>query len=299
MPTLEKLVACGHDLLLAVSQPDRPSGRGQKLLPTPIKKRALELGVPVFQPQDVNSAESVEKIRALTPDILVVVAFGQILKTSLLELPPHGGLNLHASLLPLLRGAAPINRAIMEGHAITGVSTMKMARRMDAGDVYLKKEIHIGPTTTAGELHDMVMSVGADLMAETLRRIAVGDIAASPQDETLVTFAHKIIPAERAIDWTMQAVELDRKIRGLSPVPATYTFFRGKRLLALRSKLADGISDSAPGSILFGEGKELEVAAGNGKLVLLELCPEGKKPMPAAVWARGARIGSNDRFEDR
>jgi len=298
VPTMEKLLSHGHELLLAVSQPDRPSGRGRKLLPTPVKKRALELGIPAYQPPNVNSGESVEKLRALAPDAIVVVAFGQILKESLLELPPYGCINLHASLLPLLRGAAPINRAIMDGHAITGITTMKMNRRMDAGEIYLRAEIPIGPTTTAGDLHDAVMVQGAELTAETLRRISAGDVTPVPQDDAKATFAPKINPAERELDWTGDADTLDRKIRGLSPSPGAYTFFRGKRLLILRSTVEPGGMNVAPGSVRVCGPERLEVGAGNGRLVLFEVCPEGKKPMPAAVWVRGARIGDNDRFEN-
>ncbi|MBI5178841.1 MAG: methionyl-tRNA formyltransferase [Nitrospinae bacterium] len=298
VPTMEKLHAAGHNILLAVSQPDRPSGRGQKTVPTPVKQKAVELGIPVFQPENVNAPEAVQRIAALRPDIIVVVAFGQILKQTLLDVPPKGCVNLHASLLPLLRGAAPINRAIMEGHMITGVATMKMDRRMDAGGIYLNSEIPIGTRMTAGELHDAVMTTGAALMGETLRRIDAEDFEPIPQDESGATFAPKITPEERPVDWGRPAEQIDRQIRGLSPSPAAFTFFGGKRILLLRSNLGDANNSLPPGTV--GSVPEgLAVGTGNGTVWLLEVRPEGKKAMQATDWSRGVRLSATSRFENR
>ncbi len=290
VPTLDRLFSDGHEMLLAVSQPDRPAGRGRKTAPTPVKKRATALGIPVLQFDDVNAPEALVEIRRQNPDVIVVVAFGQLLKRELLETPPFGCVNLHASLLPLLRGAAPISRAVMEGLPFTGLTTMRMTRRMDAGEIYLKSEkIPIGPRTTSGDLEAEMKTVGAVLMSETIRRLGTGTLTPVPQDESLATFAKKIEALERKIDWSLPAEVVDRRIRGLSPNHAAYTFFKGNRLQILRSELCAG-AGAAPGTIL---SEDLEVGAGNGRLRILEVRPEGKNAMTASEWARGARVAAN------
>lgn len=296
VPTLERLLSDGHNILLVVSQPDRPSGRGRKIVPTPVKKRALELGVPVRQFEDVNHPDSVGEIAECKPEAIVVVAFGQILKKSLLDVPPFGCVNLHASLLPLLRGAAPINRSIMDGHRTTGLTTMKMNRGMDAGEMYLTSEaIPITSRTTAGDLESKMKVVGAELMSETIKRLEKGGLTPVPQDAALVTFAKKIEPTERKIDWARPADIVDRQIRGLSPSPAAFAFFRGGRIQILRSELSGGPAEGEPGELL---SADLEVCAGNGRLRILEVRPEGKDAMSAADWNRGARpVINKDRFE--
>lgn len=291
VPTLERLFSDGHKICLAVSQPDRPSGRGRKVSPTPVKKRAMELGIPVSQFEDVNKPEAVEEIRACKPDAIVVVAFGQILKNTLLEIPPFGCVNLHASLLPLLRGAAPINRSIMDGLKATGVTTMKMNRGMDSGDVFLKSgEIPITSRTTAGDLESVMKIVGAELMSETIKMLEKGALNPVPQDAALVTFAKKIDPTERKIDWSLSAEIIDRKIRGLSPAHAAFTFFRGNRIQILRSELSGEAGAHEPGAVLTAD---LEVGTGNGRLRILDVRPEGKDAMSAADWARGSRPAPN------
>ncbi len=290
VPTLDRLFADGHEMLLAVSQPDRPAGRGRKTTPTPVKKQATELGIPVLQFDDVNAPEALLEIRRQNPDVIVVVAFGQLLKSELLETPPLGCVNLHASLLPLLRGAAPISRAVMEGLPFTGLTTMRMNRRMDAGEVYLKSEkIIIGPRTTSGDLEAQMKTVGANLVSETIKRLGTGTLTPVPQDESLATFAKKIEASERKIDWSLPAEAVDRRIRGLSPTHAAFTFFKGNRLQILRSELCAG-AGAPPGTIL---SEDLEVGAGNGRLRILEIRPEGKNAMTASEWARGARVAAN------
>ena len=297
VPTLVKLHAAGHEILLAVSQPDRPAGRGQKMRPTPVAAKAAALGIPVYQPEDVNTDESLEKIGALTPDIIVVAAFGQFLKKRFRGLAPRGCLNVHASLLPKLRGAAPINRAVMEGHPAAGVTIMNIEAKMDAGDMYLKGETPIGPETTAGELHGRLAAIGADLMAETLRRIEAGTITAVPQNTAEATHAPKITPEERRIDWTGPAIIVDRKIRGLSPAPGAFTFYKGTRLQILRSRLAEVAARKAPGTVTAIEAGYFDVSTGNGTVSVLAVRAEGKNTMNAAEWGRGARIQIGDIFE--
>ena len=298
VPTLEKLHAEGHLILLAVSQPDRPAGRGQKVRPTPVAAKAAALGMPVYQPEDVNSDDSLEKIGALTPDVIVVAAFGQFLRKRFRELAPRGCLNVHASLLPKLRGAAPINRAVMEGHPSAGVTIMGIAAKMDAGDMYLKGETPIGPETTAGELHDRLALNGADLMAETLRRIEAGTIIPVPQDGAEATHAPKIAPEERRIDWALPAEIVDRKIRGLSPAPGAFTFYKGTRLQILRTRLAQRAGREAPGTVTAVAPGHFEVSAANGTVAVLEVRAEGKKAMTAAEWGRGTRITIGDILEN-
>ncbi|MBI5637009.1 MAG: methionyl-tRNA formyltransferase [Nitrospinae bacterium] len=297
VPTLEKLHAEGHKILLAVSQPDRPAGRGQKVRPTPVAVKAAALEIPVYQPEDVNAEEALKKIGALKPDVIVVAAFGQFLKKRFRELAPRGCLNVHASLLPKLRGAAPINRAVMGGHTTAGVTIMKIEAKMDTGDMYLRGEAPIGPETTAGELHDRLAVIGANLMAETLRRIEAGTIYPVPQNEAEATHAPKIAPEERRIDWSLPATAVDQKIRGLSPAPGAFTFYKGARLQILRSHLAAEGARKASGTVTALKSGYFEVSAGNGTVALLEVRAEGKKAMNAAEWARGARIQIGDLFE--
>lgn len=298
VPTLEKLHAEGHQMLLAISQPDRPAGRGQKVRPTPVAAKAAALGIPVYQPEDVNTEESLKIISSHKPDVIVVAAFGQFLKKRFRELAPRGCLNVHASLLPKLRGAAPINRAVMEGHPSAGVTIMNIEAKMDAGDMYLKGETPIGPETTAGELHNQLSVMGADLMARTLRRIEEGSITAAPQNAAEATHAPKITPEERRIDWTLPAETVDRKIRGLSPAPGAFTFYKGTRLQILRSRLAGNAPSKAPGTVTALEPAHFEVSAGNGTVAILEVRAEGKKTMNAAEWGRGTRIQIGDFFDN-
>lgn len=297
VPTLEKLHAEGHQIPLAISQPDRPAGRGQKVRPTPVAAKAAALGIPVYQPEDVNTEESLERISAHKPDIIVVAAFGQFLKKRFRELAPRGCINVHASLLPKLRGAAPINRAVMEGHPAAGVTIMNIEAKMDAGDMYLRGEIPIGPETTAGELHDQLSIIGADLMVATLRRIEAGTITPVPQNAAEATHAPKITPEERRIDWTLPAETVDRKIRGLSPAPGAFTFYKGTRLQILRSRLAGNAARKPPGTVTALADGYFEVSAENGTVAVLEVRAEGKKTMNAAEWGRGTRIQIGDIFE--
>ena len=298
LPTLEMLAKRGHDVALVISQPDRPAGRGRKISPTPVKKKALELGIPVEQPENVNSPEVIERVSACSPDVIVVVAFGQFIGKKLRELTPFGCINLHASLLPKLRGAAPIQRAIMNGYEVTGVSTMKIDKEMDAGDVYMSAPMKIEQHMTAGELHDRLARMGAELMADTLEMLAKGKLKAEPQNRSAVTYAPKLEPGERVIDWTRDAVSLDRRIRGLSPFPGAHCLFGGKRVLILNSSAKEMKGASSPPGAVTGMSRDgLEVQTGNGRLTVHVVKPEGKKAMPAAVWARGARIKTGDKFE--
>ncbi|MFQ5431721.1 MAG: methionyl-tRNA formyltransferase [Nitrospinota bacterium] len=299
VPTLDKLPRYGHDLRLVVTQPDRPSGRGQKFHASPVKERALKLKLPVYQPEDVNSEESLKKIASCGPDVIVVVAFGQYLKKKLRAIPHLGCLNLHPSLLPKLRGAAPIQRAVMEGYNLSGVSTFRIEKEMDAGSIYLAAPMPIGEMTTAGELHDLLKMFGAELVCATLDRFTKGERKLTPQNNDEATYAPKIGPNEQEIDWTQDAEVIDRKIRGLSPLPGAFTHFRGKRILLLRSSIGGfEVDDVLPGAIVNVRSNYVEVKTGNGTVALYELKPEGKGAMSSGEWSKGMRINKMECFEN-
>ncbi len=297
VPAIEKLQASDHEIALVITQPDRPSGRGRKVTPSPVKEMAQKLGLEVYQPEDVNTADSVQKIRAAMPDVIVVIAFGQILRKNVLDMPALGCINVHASLLPKYRGAAPINRAIMDGETLTGITTMKMNAKLDEGDILLQAPVKIELHTTAGMLHDQLSILGADLILGTLNKLESAEITPKTQDAGKSTYAKKIASAERGIDWTKDAETIDRQIRGLSPSPGAYTFFGDKRLLILDStSTEESPPDESPGAIIAIKSDGFEVSCGSGKVTVLKIQPEGKKAMEAADWCNGARIDEGERF---
>lgn len=298
VPTLEKLGEAGHEIALVVSQPDKRSGRGLSVRETPVKQKAASMRLAVYQPEDVNSRESLDKIRTLAPDVIIVTAFGQYIRKELRESAPFGCVNLHSSILPKLRGAAPIQRAIMEGYKTSGVTIMKIARKMDAGDTFLFGKVDIGERETAGELHDRLKIVGASLMVETLEKLAGEKITPVAQNDSEATYAPKIEPSERKIDWTRSAEIIDRQIRGLSPSPGAFTFFKNRRLTLMRSSIAkEGrLPDTRPGAIVKTGRDSLKVQAGDVTLTVCEVKPEGKKRMSAGDWARGIRVTESQGF---
>ena len=293
VPTLEALLQKGHEVTSVITQPDRPAGRGRRLRSSPVKSRALELGIPVEQPARIKAPEVLERLRQLGPEVIVVVGYGQILPQSILDLPRWGCVNVHASLLPKYRGAAPINWAIANGETVTGVTTMRIERRLDAGDMLLKREVEIGPLERAPELSGRLARVGADLLVETLAGLEQGTLVGEKQDETEATYAPILKREDGWIDWNLTAGEIFSRIRGFAPWPGSYTSFRGKRLHVRKAhqKLE---ASAAPGVISMVDGS-LEVGCGGGTaLVLEELQLEGKKQMPAAEFARGHRISPNE-----
>ncbi len=282
VPVLERLVAEGHEVACVYCQPPRPAGRGKKPRPSPVQARAEALGLPVRHPARLRDAEAQEAFAALEADVAVVVAYGLILPQPVLDAPRLGCLNIHASLLPRWRGAAPIQRAIMAGDAETGVCIIQMEAGLDTGPVLLREVLAIGAEETAGELHDRLSALGARLVAEALARLDA--LKPEPQPEAGVTYAAKIDKAEARVDWTVPAAQVDRLIRGLSPFPGAWCEIGGERVKLLRSRAVPG--SGAPGQVLEG----LTVACGEGAVQILEAQRSGGRALRAEDFLRGYQM---------
>lgn len=280
VPVLDALIAAGHEIAAVYCQPPRPAGRGKKDRPTPVHARAEELGLEVRHPVSLRNDEAQAEFAALNADIGVVVAYGLILPQAILDAPEFGCLNIHASLLPRWRGAAPIHRAIMAGDADTGVCIMQMDAGLDTGDVLLRREIAIGASETTAELHDRLSVVGSDAIVDALAQLS--ELEREPQPDEGVTYAEKIDKSEAKVDWSAPAEEVDRKIRGLSPFPGAWTEIDGQRVKLLASQLADG--QGAAGLLL---DDALTVACGTGAVQLLRLQRAGKGAQDAQTFLRG------------
>ncbi|MCE8515757.1 methionyl-tRNA formyltransferase [Ruegeria pomeroyi] len=289
VPVLEALVGAGHEIAAVYCQPPRPAGRGKKDRPTPVHARALDLGLEVRHPVSLKGAESQADFAALGADVAVVVAYGLILPQAVLDAPRHGCLNIHASLLPRWRGAAPIHRAIMAGDDQTGICIMQMEAGLDTGPVLLRATTPIGAEETTGALHDRLSAMGADLIVEALARLP--ELTAEPQPEDGVTYAAKIDKAEARVDWTRPAVEIDRQIRGLSPFPGAWTEIAGERVKLLASRLAEG--QGAPGAVL---DDALTVACGTDAVSLTRLQRAGKGAQDADIFLRGWPVPKGTRL---
>ena len=283
VPVLEALVSAGHEIACVYCQPPRPAGRGKKDRPSPVQARAEELGLPVRYPVSLKGAEAQAEFAALQADVAVVVAYGLILPQAILDAPARGCLNIHASLLPRWRGAAPIHRAIMAGDRQTGVCIMQMDAGLDTGPVLLREALEIGAEETTAELHDRLSELGARLIVEALARL--DDLEPEVQPEDGVTYASKIDKAEARVDWSRPAEEVDRLIRGLSPFPGAWCEVEGQRVKLLASRLADG--QGRPGEVL---DEALTVACGRGAVRLLRLQRAGKGAQDRAEFLRGHPI---------
>lgn len=282
VPVLEALVAAGHDIAAVYCQPPRPAGRGKKDRPTPVQARAEALGLPVRHPVTLKTPEAQAEFAALKAEVAVVVAYGLILPQAVLEAPRRGCLNIHASLLPRWRGAAPIHRAIMAGDGETGICIMAMEAGLDTGPVLLRSRTPIGAEETTAGLHDRLSAMGAAAIVEALARL--DDLVPAPQAEDGVTYAHKIDKSEARIDWTRPASEIDRQIRGLSPFPGAWTTLNGKRLKLLMARVVPG--RGAPGEVLDG----LTLACGDGAVQVDQVQAEGRARQDAADFLRGTAI---------
>ncbi len=299
IPTLEKLVAEGHEVQAVVTQPDRPSGREQQLQPSPVKEAALRLGLAVHQPEKIKSDTGKELMTNLAPEAIVVVGYGQILPPWLLELPRFGCINLHASLLPAYRGAAPIQWAVVNGDTKTGVTTMLMDPGMDTGPILLQWETEIGPEETAVELAERMSQPGAALMIETLKGLETGTLKPQPQDNSRATRAPLLKKEHGRIDWNFSATEIFNRVRGFLPWPGAYTSFRGQKLQIWWAKPHADVSDTAavPGELVEWQNGLRVVCGGGTRLQLLEVQLEGKRRISAAEFARGARPQPGERLE--
>lgn len=293
VPTLERIVEAGHQVAAVLTQPDRPRGRGQQLAPPPVKEAALRLGLPVYQPERVRRPESVEFLRGLGAEAMVVVGYGQIIPQNVIDLAPRGILNVHASLLPKYRGAGPIQWAIVNGETRTGVTTMRIDAGLDTGDILLKRETEIGPEENAIELGERLALMGAGLLVETLDGLAAGAIVAEKQDSAQATYAPLLKKEDGLIDWSRPAHATHNQVRGLQPWPGAYTAFRGQKLHIWKTRLAAGGSRrDVPGFVV--NLKPLVVSCGDGALELVEVQPEGRKRMSGADFANGQRLSDNE-----
>ncbi|WP_293851483.1 methionyl-tRNA formyltransferase [uncultured Phascolarctobacterium sp.] len=294
--SLQALCESGkHEILAVVTQPDRPKGRGNKLLQTPVKEYALEQGLTVYQPQKVKTPEFVELLHELQPELIVVAAFGQFLSKEILELPKYGCINVHASLLPKYRGAAPIQYAIIKGEKESGVTIMQMDIGMDTGAMLDKVVVPIAENTTMGELHDALREQGAALLLEVIDKLAAGTAVAEPQDNEQATYATLLDRSMEHIDWSKTAQEVHNLIRGFNPAPSTFTKLpNGKSLKIWGSKMTDKNSTAAAGTVIETGKHSFFVACGEGVLEITEVQPESKKRMPAQVFLNGRGVQEGD-----
>ena len=295
--TLQALVERGENVIGVVTQTDKPRGRGYELLPTPVKKYALEHGIPVYQPKTLRSEEFAAQLAEIDPELIIVVAYGKILPVNVLEYPKHGCINVHGSLLPAYRGAAPMQRAIMDGCAETGITTMYMAEDLDTGDMLLKASLPIADTDNFETVHDKLGALGAQTMLDTLDALRAGTLVPEKQDDSLANYAEKIQKSECLIDFSQSATVLHNRIRGLSPIPLSFTHVPGGSLLKVYAAHVHDSDkdwgDTAPGTVVGLDG-EILVACGKGTLALTQVIPEGKKRMAAADYIRGRKLSLGD-----
>lgn len=297
VPCLEAVLDAGHDVVALVTQPDRESGRGRELAPPPTKLAALARGLAVQQPRRIRLPEAVEALAALAPEILVVVAYGQILPPAVLGLAPRGAVNVHASLLPLYRGAAPIQWAVARGESETGVTTMQLDEGLDTGPILLARATPIGPEETAGELQERLAALGATLLLETLAGLAADRLQPRPQDHARATLAPILRKEDGRVDWRLAAREVGWRVRGFHPWPGMTATWQGRGLKLLR--VAEALpGPGEPGQVLAVEAQGVLVGCGGGsRLRLVEVQPESRRAMPAGAWAAGARVRPGDRFD--
>jgi len=298
-PSLDRLLSRRDvDVIAVVTQPDRPRGRHLAVGPCPVKSRIQPLGIPVLTPESINAPDSVAALRACRPDLMVVVAYGQILKPAILALPPLGCVNVHASLLPKYRGAAPIQWAIANGERVTGVTTQFMNERMDAGDVLLQRPMDIGGDDTGGSLHDKLAALGADLLDETVSRLLAKTAVRVPQNEAEATLAPKLAKSDGRLDWRLPAATLGHRVRAFDPWPTCHCEApagSGRIVKVLKARVERGAAGT-PGTVLDLSGDGPLVQTGEGALRLVAVQPEGKKPMGGADFARGCRVAIGDRL---
>ena len=310
VPALKALVEAGHQVIAVVTQPDKPKGRGKEVQMTPVKIQAMEYGIPVYQPAKVREASFVEVLQGMEADVYVVIAFGQILPKAVLELPKYGCINIHASLLPKYRGAAPIQWCVIDGERETGITTMMMDVGLDTGDMLEKAVIPIEEKETGGSLHDKLSMAGGDLILSTLKKLEEGTLVRTPQTDEGTCYAKMLTKSLGDIDWNQGAVSIERLIRGLNPWPSAYTMWNGKTIkiwaadVIAGREAAEFLSESgvpaetgtAPGTVVCSDKRGLVVCTGGGLLSIRELQMEGKKRMDTPAFLRGYPIPAGDMF---
>ena len=288
--SLNALVDAGHEVTAVITQPDRPKGRGNKMAFPEVKTRALELGLPVHQPDSVKDGAFLELLKSYDPEVIVVVAFGRILPQAVLDLPPYGCVNVHGSLLPEYRGAAPIQRAVLDGRKETGVTTMRMDIGMDTGDMLLQATLPITDEDTTGTMFDKLAELGGKVLIDTLAGLENGTVVPVKQDDSKATHAARILKDDEVIRWEDSAEKIFCQIRGLSPAPGAYTWWNGERLKLWKARISDRETGKAPGTVVAISKNALTVQTGKGCLEVLELQPAGKKAMPAQAFSNGAGV---------
>ncbi len=296
LPTLRELCLAGHEIVGVVTQPDKPKGRGHHLTPPPIKVFATEKNIPVYQPLTLRGEEFAALLTELDPEMIVVVAYGKILPQNVLDYPKYGCVNVHGSLLPEYRGAAPMQRAIIDGKSVTGITTMLMAAGLDTGDMLLRCEVEIGENDNFEDIHDRLSEAGAKLLIETVEGLEKGEITPEKQDDSKATYAAKIEKSDCQLDFSLDAKTLHDLVRGLSPIPLSFTHTPdGKLLKVVESRVFDAEKTvkSLPGTVL-SVGEDIKVVCGKGILSLLTVVPEGKGRMSAADFVRGRKIAEGD-----
>ncbi|MDH5301669.1 MAG: methionyl-tRNA formyltransferase [Gammaproteobacteria bacterium] len=287
---LQALIAAGHQIICVYTQPDRPAGRGRKLTPSAVKQAALNAGIEVRQPLSLKKKEDIDALAALNADLMIVAAYGLILPKAVLDAPRLGCINIHASLLPAWRGAAPIQRAIINGDAQTGITIMQMDVGLDTGDMLLIKPCDITASDTASTLHDKLAQLGAQAVCEAVPLIAQGKLTAEKQDNSLATYAHKLQKEEANIDWNKSAVQLDREIRAFNPWPISQTTLDGEVLRIWQAQTINETSKASPGSVIRSDKKGIDVATGDGVLRLLQVQLPGGKPQPIHAFVNAHNV---------
>ncbi len=296
VPALAALMAAGHEIVMVLTQPDRPAGRGMQLKASPVKQLAIQHDLNVFQPASLKPADVQAQISEANADVMIVAAYGLIIPTTVLNMPKHGCYNIHASLLPRWRGAAPIHRALLAGDMETGVTIMEVVPALDAGAMVSKGVVPITDTDTTQTLHDALSNIGAELMVQAMQTLAVeGTLAATVQDESLVTYAHKLEKAESAIDWSKSAVEISRQVRGFNPFPVASAQFRGETCRIWYATVLKQPSSAAPGEII-ATGAYIQVACGQDVLAVHELQMPGGKRQTAQQFVQGQHVKLGELF---
>ena len=296
VPTLDALLLSNHPIVGVVTQPDRPRGRGHRIIDPPVKICAIEANLPILQPATLEDPVVLGQLAALGADLGVVVAYGRVLSDAVLATPRLGLLNVHPSLLPRHRGAAPVHQAVMAGDTETGVTIMRVVKALDAGPILTTVRRRIATDETSVEVERDLAQMGAALLVATVDHLAIGELRETLQNEGAATCAPRLTKEDGLIDWHRQAPHIHNQVRGLYPWPHAYGFLKGQRLIILRSRASSGSSGAVPGTILAAQGNDLSVAAGSGVVHVLELQPEGKRPMQAREFLAGHRVAAGDRF---